>query len=638
MDDESTDDTGSNTAPDEAEEMDLEVRDSQTTDKDGDVAEEQEEQQQSSPPAPAAPTSPTTVMEDDDNDDDAIKNRRVPRLVLTKLVLENFKSYGGIKEIGPFHKCFSAVVGPNGSGKSNVIDALLFVFGKRAKKLRLNKVRELIHNGSNRNDSHKPTFARVSVYMQEIIDTGPGDEDYDIVPHTQVVISRVAKTDNSSSYQLQHKNVAFKEISSFLKERGIDLDNNRFLILQGEVEMISMMPPKGKTEQDEGLLEYLEDIIGSSAYVTDTNEAAIKVEALSELRQEKLHRCKAVEKEKDSLEAAKQEACALLQAERNIRREQNLYYQLLSWQTDTMQQEQYEPQREKLQQQLQGVREQLESAALRISEMENKKGGILKQQQREYDEIHRQLQQTSDDFHQYQRRDAKLEEEIKHCKATLKKLQAKIKTHEKQHQQAVDKEQQAADSIPQLQERLQELAEEKVECDAQLEALFSDRNAVTLELRSKLEAKSQELAPIQQERAVYQNALETAESQVQLLTESSQQAQQRWQQAQAELDSLDTVQATKTAARQDATQEIKDARARLQAGMQEDQVLQEKETQVNQRNKDLLVRVVCVCCSCVSNGHGVALEKNLMFPFFIPLLFIITAIGSIRRGQGCFTV
>lgn len=67
------------------------------------------------------------------------------RLVISKMVLENFKSYGGVKEIGPFHTSMSAVVGPNGSGKSNVIDALLFVFGKRATKLRLKKVSELIH-------------------------------------------------------------------------------------------------------------------------------------------------------------------------------------------------------------------------------------------------------------------------------------------------------------------------------------------------------------------------------------------------------------------------------------------------------------------------------------------------------------
>ena len=52
------------------------------------------------------------------------------RLMITKMVLENFKSYAGVQEIGPFHKRFSSIVGPNGSGKSNVIDALLFVFGK----------------------------------------------------------------------------------------------------------------------------------------------------------------------------------------------------------------------------------------------------------------------------------------------------------------------------------------------------------------------------------------------------------------------------------------------------------------------------------------------------------------------------
>lgn len=41
---------------------------------------------------------------------------------------------------------FSAIVGPNGSGKSNTIDALLFVFGYRATKMRQGKLSELIHN------------------------------------------------------------------------------------------------------------------------------------------------------------------------------------------------------------------------------------------------------------------------------------------------------------------------------------------------------------------------------------------------------------------------------------------------------------------------------------------------------------
>ncbi len=59
-----------------------------------------------------------------------------PRLVITHIENENFKSYGGVKTLGPFHKSFTSIVGPNGSGKSNVIDSMLFVFGYRAQQIR----------------------------------------------------------------------------------------------------------------------------------------------------------------------------------------------------------------------------------------------------------------------------------------------------------------------------------------------------------------------------------------------------------------------------------------------------------------------------------------------------------------------
>ena len=48
----------------------------------------------------------------------------------------------------PILQCFSSVVGPNGSGKSNVIDAMLFMFGKRAKQVRPRPARK--HNGAQR--------------------------------------------------------------------------------------------------------------------------------------------------------------------------------------------------------------------------------------------------------------------------------------------------------------------------------------------------------------------------------------------------------------------------------------------------------------------------------------------------------
>lgn len=67
---------------------------------------------------------------------------------------------------------------------------------------------------------------------------------FTIVPNSQVIISRVAYQNNSSKYFINNKASNATEVTTFLRKRGIDLDNNRFLILQGEVEQISLMKPK----------------------------------------------------------------------------------------------------------------------------------------------------------------------------------------------------------------------------------------------------------------------------------------------------------------------------------------------------------------------------------------------------------
>ena len=60
------------------------------------------------------------------------------------------------------------------------------------------------------------------------------------------------------------------------------------LTFQGEVEQISLMKPKAETEHDEGMLEYLEDIIGSSKYKEPIEQIAKSVEELNEARGEKV--------------------------------------------------------------------------------------------------------------------------------------------------------------------------------------------------------------------------------------------------------------------------------------------------------------------------------------------------------------
>jgi structural maintenance of chromosome 4 len=509
-----------------------------------------------------------------------------PRLIITKMVLENFKSYAGIKTIGPFHKCFSSVVGPNGSGKSNVIDAMLFVFGKRAKKLRLNKVSELIHSSAAY--QMKPLeYAQVSVYFSEIIDTGDGDEDYVVVPDSEIVVTRIAKRDNSSQYKLDGKNCSFRQVATFLNSKGVDLDNNRFLILQGEVEMISMMPPKGKTENDEGLLEYLEDIIGSNQYVEQTNEAAQKVEELTELRQEKLNRVKAVEKEKESLEGAKLEAEALLNKEREIRRKKNVMYQIHKH-ACKVELGRMEEKKTLLSTQLEEERAKLDDATKRVKEIESG----LSAQHGEYETVHAELVKTKEEFASYERRDIQLREEIKHGKESKKKLAAKVEKEANKQVEAEEKAKNAEESIPLLEKELKELEDEKVKEDAKLEEIFLETRGVTEKLRRELEEKTQELAPIVQERSVFQAALDTAMTEVKLLEDAVTRAKEQVDNAEQELDTIDSKQEQLRTKLANLEDELMASKQRIIDAEKEDGELAEVEKSLSKKYSDFTVSFI----------------------------------------------
>lgn len=50
-----------------------------------------------------------------------------------------------------------------------------------------------------------------------------------------------------------------------------------------------MMKPKAPTEQDTGMLEYIEDIIGSNRFIQPIHHFNAKVEAMNEIRLEKVN-------------------------------------------------------------------------------------------------------------------------------------------------------------------------------------------------------------------------------------------------------------------------------------------------------------------------------------------------------------
>jgi structural maintenance of chromosome 4 len=193
------------------------------------------------------------------------------------------------------------------------MESLLFVFGKRAKRMRLNKLNELIHNSSTQNNLR---FARVTIYFKEIRDLE--DEKVEDVPNSNFVLSREVYRNASSKYFLNGKDIHFDSLCEILNKKGIDLKHNRFLILQGEVEQISMMKPKATTSGEIGLLEFLEDIIGTTRYVNLIEKLSKDIDELGEIKTQKSNRVKITKNELDQLEDVKNSSTEYYKKEKEL--------------------------------------------------------------------------------------------------------------------------------------------------------------------------------------------------------------------------------------------------------------------------------------------------------------------------------
>lgn len=53
---------------------------------------------------------------------------------------------------------------------------------------------------------------------------------YKVVEGSEFSITRVAFRDNTSRYYINNRGSNFTEVTKVLKGKGVDLDNNRFLI------------------------------------------------------------------------------------------------------------------------------------------------------------------------------------------------------------------------------------------------------------------------------------------------------------------------------------------------------------------------------------------------------------------------
>ncbi|XP_050230280.1 structural maintenance of chromosomes protein 4-like [Mercurialis annua] len=458
----------------------------------------------------------------------ATSSTKTPRLFIKEMVMRNFKSYAGEQRVGPFHKSFSAVVGPNGSGKSNVIDAMLFVFGKRAKQMRLNKVSELIHNSTNHQNLDS---AGVSVHFQEIIDLDDGN--YEVVPGSEFVITRVALRDNSSKYYINDRGSNFTEVTKKLKGKGVDLDNNRFLILQGEVEQISLMKPKAQGPHDEGFLEYLEDIIGTDKYVEKIEESAKELESLNEKRSGVVQMVKLAEKERDGLEDVKNEAESFMLKELSLLKWQEKATNL-AHEDNSVKMVEMQTNVSNLEENLKAEREKIQESHKSLKELEAVHKIYVKRQE----ELDIDLRNCKEEFKEFERQDVKYREDLKHKKQKVKKLEDKLQKDSTKIDDLTKDCEDSTNMIPKLEEDIPKLQKLLVDEERVLEDIIENSKVETEKHRSELVKVRAELEPWEIQLIDHRGKLEVACTESKLLSEKHEASHAAFEDSQKQMGNI----------------------------------------------------------------------------------------------------
>ena len=229
----------------------------------------------------------------ENNDDE--KNNAAPIGHLSRIELENFKSYKGKQIIGPFKK-FTSIIGPNGSGKSNLMDAISFVLGVQSAQLRGSTLRDLVYAYDVQDSKEKRNASVSLVYVLNTNDEEEEEEEEDESEErdgdkenskkkkrqkrgeeekNEVRFSRTISNSGASDYKIDNKTVTFEEYAEKLKQFGILVKARNFLVFQGDIEAVAQKSPKDLTQ-------LFEQLSGSDELKQAYNDAQLKVKEAEE--------------------------------------------------------------------------------------------------------------------------------------------------------------------------------------------------------------------------------------------------------------------------------------------------------------------------------------------------------------------
>lgn len=179
---------------------------------------------------------------------------------ISRVVIKNFKSFGGEPIRLNFQPGFNIITGPNGSGKSNILDAVQFVLGELgSKRMRAPDLGGLIYDGAGEDHVGRAQVSQVSLYFNNTDRGLPVDR-------STVSIGRKMDRDGKSSYYLNGKRTSRRRVLDIIEMAGITPGGYN-IVLQGTATRLSDLTPGER-------MNALEDLVGITEY--DEKKAAAR--------------------------------------------------------------------------------------------------------------------------------------------------------------------------------------------------------------------------------------------------------------------------------------------------------------------------------------------------------------------------
>ena len=384
--------------------------------------------------------------------------------------------------------------------------------------------------------------------------TQPGGN-HETVPDSTLIISRKAFKNNASKYYINGRESTFTVVTTLLRDRGVDLDHKRFLILQGEVESIAQMKPKAANEHDDGLLEYLEDIIGTSKYKTPIEESGAEVEVLNEVCVEKRARVQHVEKEKNSLEDKKNRALAYIKDENELALKQSALYQLymdecgdnikVADEAIGQMQGQLDAELEKHQGNEDGIKE---------LEKEYRRGA------KDIDTLEKATQAVLKEMAKFDKENVKFEEKKKFLTGKQRKLEKALQTSRLAASESNSLIQKHSDDVERNAAQIAALEKSRRVEEKELASIRDSLKGKTQAFSDQIAAKQKTLEPWNEKINEKQSAIALAQSELDILREKSNAGAIALQEIQAKIHGIEE---TRTA-KQTELEECKSHKAKLE--------------------------------------------------------------------------